>query len=143
MMKKHPYFGHTLSRDLNPQQIHPLSLKAPIVHVKAVIKKVEVDGESADGMHQHLLVNQIVVIEIRGAETSLVSDEAFVAIRYGDAEGIPGRIAGFAEGQPIELQGEYIDVNHAHKGVGNPGDSVIHFTHHPIGFVLYQGVRYE
>jgi hypothetical protein len=142
-MNKHPYFGHTLSRDLNPLQIHPLSLKAPIVHVRAVIKSVEKDGESADGMHQHLLVNQIVVIEIQGGDPSLVTDEAFVAIRYGDVEGLPTRIADFVEGQPIELQGEYIDVNHAHKGIGNPGDPVIHFTHHPIGFVIYHGIRNE
>jgi hypothetical protein len=39
-MNKHPYFGHTLSRDLNPLQIHPISLKAPIVHVRAVIKSI-------------------------------------------------------------------------------------------------------
>jgi hypothetical protein len=144
MLKKHPYFGHTLSFDLQPVQIHPLSLKAPIVHVKGIIKRVEEDGESASGMHQHLLVNQIVVIDIKGGTNpSIVSNEAFVAIRYGDAEGIPDRIAYFAEGQPIELQGEYVDENHAHKGIGNPGDPVIHFTHHPLGFVVYQGVRYE
>lgn len=143
MTKKHPFYGHTLTSDPLPQQNHPLSLHGPVIRVKAVIKVVEDDAEGAGAMHQHFLVNQIEVLDIRGADPSIVTDEAFVAIRYGDGEGLSQPIPGLAEGQSIELQGEYIDKNHAYATIGNPGDPVIHFTHHPVGFVVYQGVRYE
>jgi hypothetical protein len=143
MTKQHPAYGHILTSDPLPQQNHPLSLHGPVVHVKAVIKKMENDAEGAGAMHQHFLVHQIQVLDIRGADPSLVTDEAFVAIRYGDEEGLSRPIEGLAEGEPIELQGEYIDANHAYPSVGNPGDAVIHFTHHPVGFVVYHGVRYD
>lgn len=143
MTKKHPFYGHTLTSDPLPQQNHPLSLHGPVIRVKAVIKVVEDDAEGAGAMHQHFLVDQIEVLDIRGADPSIVTDEAFVAIRYGDGEGLSQPIPGLAEGQSIELQGEYIDKNHAYATIGNPGDPVIHFTHHPVGFVVYQGVRYE
>jgi hypothetical protein len=88
-------------------------------------------------------VNHIEVIDIRGAAPSLVTNEAFVAIRYGDREGLASPIPGLEAGKSIELQGEYIDLNHAYPTIGNPGDPVIHFTHHPVGFIVYQGYRYE
>ena len=95
------------------------------------------------GTHQHFLVHRIQVIDIDGAEKSLVTDEAFCAIRYGDNLGLKERIPDLKEGEEIELKGEYIDKNHALKGIGNPGDPVIHFTHHPVGFVNYHGNHYE
>lgn len=42
--------------------------------------------------------------------------EHFVAVRYGDQLGINKPIQGLKEGQPIELQGEYIDENHVYQG---------------------------
>lgn len=122
---------------------HPISLHAPVVHVKAVIKTVEQEADVHGVAHYHLLVNQIQVLSIEGGDASMVSDEAFCAIRYGDSEGISKPIPGLKAGNPIELQGEYIDKNHIYPTVGNPGDPVIHFTHHPVGFVVYEGQRYE
>ncbi|MDQ0199397.1 hypothetical protein [Neobacillus ginsengisoli] len=144
MKKHHPHFGHTIAD--YPMYHHrlPLSLHGPIVHINAIIKLVEEDDiDLTGGMHQHFLVNQIQVIDIQGAERTLVTDEAFCAIRYGDALGLKQRIPGLVEGEKIELKGEYIDKNHVLKGIGNPGDPVIHFTHHPVGFVNYQGNHYE
>ena len=95
------------------------------------------------GTHQHFLVHQIEVIDIVGGDKASVADEAFCAIRYGDNLGLKEKISGLKEGEEIELKGEYIDKNHALPGVGNPGDPVIHFTHHPVGFVNYNGKHYE
>ncbi|GIM47292.1 hypothetical protein DNHGIG_28410 [Collibacillus ludicampi] len=140
-MKFHPIFGHTLANDkMFP---HPLLLNAPVVHVKALIQAVEDDVIIHGVAHHHLLINNIEVITIHGEDESNVSDEAFVAIRYGDNMGLSGPIEGLEEGQEIELQGEYIDKNHVYESIGNPGDPVIHFTHHPVGFVIYKGIRYE
>lgn len=139
----HPIFGHTLANQSLPHHKYPQSLHAPLVHVKALIKQVEPAAKIHGVSHYHLLINQIRVISIHGADPSIVTDEAFVAIRYGDKMGLREPIKGLEAGQPIELQGEYIDKNHAYPSVGNPGDPVLHFTHHPVGFVIYKGKRYE
>ncbi len=74
---------------------------------------------------------------------SEVEPEAFVAIRYGDSLGLPKPIPDLKEGADIEMQGEYIDRKHASKSRDNPGDPVLHFTHHPLGYVVYEGHKYE
>jgi hypothetical protein len=140
---RHPIFNHYITDQFFEHQKHPISLHAPIVHVKAVIKKVEPEVKVQGVSHYHLLIHRIEVLAIEGADRSIVSDEAFCAIRYGDDLGISEPIPGLQEGNPIELQGEYIDANHAYPSIGNPGDPVIHFTHHPIGYVIYAGKRYE
>ena len=76
-------------------------------------------------------------------QVGLVKGDAFVAIRFGDHMGLKSQIPDLAEGQPIEMQGEYIDANHAYPSTGNPGDAVLHFTHHPVGYVLYHGQKYS
>lgn len=115
----------------------------PIVHVQAVIKKVERDGHHDHVLHHHLLIHQIQVMDTQEASPSLVAEEVFCAIRYGDAEGLGEPILGLEPGKPIELQGEYIDEQDAYASHGNPGDPVLHKTHHPFGFVQYEGKRYE
>jgi hypothetical protein len=140
---RHPIFNHRMAEHFMEHHKHPGSLHAPIVHVKATIKTVEPDVHVYGASHYHLLINRIQVLDIEGADPSLVSDEAFCAIRYGDDLGISEPISGLLQGKPIELQGEYIDENHVYPSIGNPGDPVIHFTHHPVGFVIYEGRRYE
>jgi subtilase family serine protease len=121
----------------NPTSDHP------VVQIIAVIDRVEPDVDVHGVQHHHLLVRDIHVVAIRGADARAISGYAFVAIRYGDCEGLQSPILGLAAGQEIELQGEYIPVNDVYPGVGNPGDPVIHFTHHPLGFVEYQGKVYQ
>ncbi|QDQ00024.1 hypothetical protein FOH38_05520 [Lysinibacillus fusiformis] len=143
-LQHHPHFGNTLADHFMEHHRNPLSFHAPIVHVKATIKLVEEDdSDSKGGKHQHILINNIQVIDIKGAPKSLVTEEAFCAIRYGDTLGLTKRIPDFKEGEEIELQGEYVDKTHAKVGIGNPGDPVIHFTHRPVGFVNYNGKHYE
>ncbi|EEM13588.1 hypothetical protein bpmyx0001_55920 [Bacillus pseudomycoides DSM 12442] len=143
-LQHHPHFGNTLADHFMEHHRNPLSFHAPIVHVKATIKLVEEDDSNSEGgTHQHFLINNIQVIDIKGAPKSLVEDEAFCAIRYGDKLGLKNPIPDLKEGEEIELQGEYVDKTHAKVGIGNPGDPVIHFTHHPVGFVNYNGKHYE
>jgi hypothetical protein len=70
----------------------------------------------------------------------------FVALRFGDRDGLNHPIRGLHPGQPIELQGEYIDSGHAYPtqdNEGHPPLPVLHFTHHPVGYVVYDGQRYD
>ncbi|MCM3273587.1 hypothetical protein [Paenibacillus elgii] len=143
---KHPHFGHTITNDSYGHQLHPLSLHAPVVHVKATIVKVYPDRERSGAMHQHFDVKINELISIKGADASLVdkNSDTFVAIRYGDNLGLADPITGITEGQEIELQGEYIDHNHAYPTEDNRDKyPVIHFTHKPVGFVIYQGKEYH
>ncbi|WP_018132241.1 hypothetical protein [Effusibacillus pohliae] len=143
MSDHHPIFGHTITNQRLGHHQHPLALHGPIVHIKSVIKTVEEDVRVQGVAHHHLLIHQTAVFDVRGGDPSIVKDEIFCSIRYGDSWGLNGPIPDLQAGQVIELQGEYIDKNHAYPSVGNPGDPVLHFTHHPVGFVIYQGVRYE
>ncbi|MDL2409460.1 hypothetical protein PY650_28270 [Rhizobium calliandrae] len=60
-------------------------------------------------------------------------------------EGLDHEIADLQEGRPIELQGEYIESGDAYPTEDNrdPVLPVLHFTHHPVGYVLYEGVHYS
>ncbi|HDX9613031.1 TPA: hypothetical protein ROY01_004142 [Bacillus toyonensis] len=143
-LQRHPHFGNILADHYMEHHRNPLSFHAPIVHVKGIIKLVEEDDSNPEGgTHQHFIITIIQVIDIKGAPKSLVDNEAFCAIRYGDNLGLKTPIPDLKKGNEIELQGEYIDKTHVKVGIGNPGDPVIHFTHHPVGFVSYNGVHYE
>ncbi|WAH37220.1 S53 family peptidase [Alicyclobacillus dauci] len=121
----------------------PRSPDHPMVRVLAMIQQVEQDADVKGVHHHHFLIRDIHVLAIRGATANDIKSYAFVAIRYGDSEGLPGPIPNLTAGQEIELQGEYIPINDVYPSVGNPGDPVIHFTHHPDGYVIYQGKKYE
>jgi hypothetical protein len=110
-----------------------------VAHVKATIKKIESSGHG----HQHLIIQNIRVINTENLNANTVENEAFVAIRYGDSLGLPAPVPDLKTGEEIEIQGEYIDRNHASKSSDNPGDPVLHFTHHPLGYVIYHGKKYE
>jgi hypothetical protein len=114
-----------------------------IVRVRGVIQQVEPDVESHGVHHHHLLVGQIEVLKVWNGTQQEVGDEVFVSIRFDDSLGLPGPIPDLKAGQPIELQGRYIPKNEAYPSVGNPGDPVIHETHHPFGYVVYDGQLYK
>ena len=59
--------------------------------------------------------------------------DVFVAIRYGDRMGILEPIPGLDPGVKLRLKGEWIPRDQA-QNHGGEKMSVLHFTHHPIGF---------
>ncbi|GEO26411.1 hypothetical protein AAC03nite_21960 [Alicyclobacillus acidoterrestris] len=133
----------SMRSDQAPSVLPKSTSKYPVIRVLATIHKVEADA-LVHGVHHHqLLLRDVHVLAIRGADPSIVKGYAFVAIRYGDDEGLSGPIPDLKAGRSIELQGEYIPQNDAYPSVGNPGDPVIHFVHHPIGFVEYEGKTYQ
>lgn len=103
------------------------------VHVKGTIKKVLPDDING-AKHQSIIVNNIQGV--------YKVSEVFCAIRYGDEEGLKSPIPDLKEGAQIELKGEFIATNHGYKQTSNE-DPVIHFTHYPVGFVVYNGVKYD
>jgi hypothetical protein len=67
----------------------------------------------------------------------------FVAARYGDAEGFREPVPNLTPGEPITIKGKFIPAWKAYKTADNPGYPVLHFTHHPLGYIIYGGVKYE
>jgi len=84
-----------------------------------------------------LILNNITLEYSQGLPDGLkVSPRIFVAIRFGDNEGLVDPVP-FQEGKMTRMQGEYIDSADAYPTDDNPGLSVLHFTHHPAGFVEF------
>lgn len=115
--------------------------------VTVVGRITEMDPRRQD---QRGVPHQIFTMEIRQVLDNRMRTDAAdgqlvtAAIRYGDAESIPEPIPGLKAGQPIALRGVYIARQDARDTDGDGVRlAVIHFTHRPLGWVLYQGRRYE
>jgi hypothetical protein len=122
------------------------SLGFPLARVKASIETVFGGPANHHGAnHQHFTVKINSIVRFDGGTAPPVGTVVFVAVRFGDSEGLDSEIVGLAAGKPIELQGEYIDAAGAYPTEDNtdPVRPVLHFTHHPVGFVDYDGTHYS
>ena len=66
--------------------------------------------------------------------SSIAGEDVFVAIRVGDSMGITKPIVGLEDGVGLDLKGEWIPKEKAFAH-GGRALSVLHFTHHPLGFI--------
>jgi hypothetical protein len=121
------------------QEISPDHSNRIIVTVTGTVS--EFRGYDHNHQHEFLLVDNIQVKQVKNGSASEIPHRAFVAIRI-DRQGIHQRIY-VHPGDPIELKGEFIPYNQAFKTRENCCDAVIHFTHHPVGYVLYHGKYYN
>jgi hypothetical protein len=107
-------------------------------HVQATVSRVFPDRYDHDGAeHQHIWIDRLEALD---GEADYAGD-VFVAVRVtngGVGEDIP-----FEEGTPVEMQGEWIPAEEATAGQDDPNLPVLHFTHRPVGFVVYEGETYE
>lgn len=156
-MSHHPHISHPHPTSLPgnrattilPHHRFPQSHGAPLARIKGTVVQVFSGPENHHGAnHQHFIVKIDQVKTLDGASfaaDTLVGTEVFVAVRFGDTEGLDHEIKGLEDQQPIELQGEYIASADAYptEDNTNPVRPVLHFTHHPVGFVDYQGVHYS
>jgi hypothetical protein len=104
---------------------------------ESVYCKPDLKGE----MHQHFYVDLDEVLE---GDSGLVDNTMiFVAARFGDSDGFLEPVPCLAPGKPIIIRGKFIPSWAAYKTEDNPGYPVLHFTHHPLGYIIYDGVKYE
>jgi endonuclease G len=108
-----------------------------IVEVTARLREREDNGND---LHVALL---ITVTELKEGDPAVNDDiqrvldggeDVFVAIRVGDGMGITRPIVGLKDGVGLDLKGEWIPKEKAFAHGGRPL-SVLHFTHHPLGFI--------
>ena len=107
-------------------------------HVSATVSRVFPDRVSHDGAeHQHIWIDKLTALD--GGED--YPGNVFVAIRI--TEGGVGTDIPFQQDTAVEAQGMFIPADQAEPGQDNQGLPVLHFTHRPVGFVIYEGEEYQ
>lgn len=115
-----------------------------MVTVAATIADIGADTHDAQGeRHQHLYVQITAVADNPDGADVQVGQRVQVAIHYGDAAGLPGPVPGLRVGEPITCRGRWVPLAQAYPSPDGEHLPVIHYTHHPLGWVLYQGTRYS
>jgi endonuclease G len=111
-----------------------------VVEVSAVVLVHEPDDTDGD-RHLRMKVRISEVVETDpDVDADLqrcftTGDAVFVAVRIGDRMGILNPpVDGLNEGSALHLRGEWIPLESA-QAHGGERMSVLHFTHHPIGFI--------
>ncbi|MCQ8276851.1 hypothetical protein NFI95_00100 [Acetobacteraceae bacterium KSS8] len=135
-----------IARTVSPTEASSLILRdqdgggrGTLRHVGANI--VKLFGEQVDiqgAAHQQLWIDRLTSLNQDGFA---YAGNVFVAIRITDG-GI-GREIPFEVGRKVEMQGMFIPADEATAGTNDPGLPVLHFTHRPVGFVVYDGVTYD
>jgi hypothetical protein len=131
-----PFFSH--KPEAKPKN-HLAQSNRTIVTVTGTVSDFR--GYDHNHNHEYLLVDNLHVKRIENGSTVSIPHRAFVAIRI-DQRGTHVPIY-VHKGDSIELKGEFIPYSQAYKTKQNCCDAVIHFTHHPIGYVFYHGKYYE
>jgi hypothetical protein len=129
-----------------PHHRFPGSLGYPLAHVLGTIDKVFASPENHHGAnHQQFTITVTMVLNFQGGSEDISGQAVFVAVRFGDSEGLDSEIPDLSVGNPIEIQGEYIDSAQAYPTQDNvnPTLPVLHYTHHPVGFIKYEGTVYS
>jgi hypothetical protein len=114
------------------------------VTVHGVITEIDPETRNHNGgRHQIFSVQIDRVIRHTASAPVKVGQTVNVAIRFGDGQGLPDPVPGLALGEPITLCGAYVKFEAAYPEEDGDRHAVIHYTHHPIGWVEYKGVHYE
>lgn len=112
-----------------------------VVEVEASLTVREPDDlDNNGGKHYRLRIAVTKIVkddpdvskDVKNAKAT--GRDVFVAIRFGDSMGIQETIKGMNAGAALKLKGEWITKEKA-RAHGGEKMSVLHFTHHPLGFV--------
>jgi endonuclease G len=115
--------------------------KRNVVEVNANLRVRESDDLDNNGGKPYRLRIQVTKILANATEVSTDLKDAqktgrdiFLAIRFGDAMGIHDKIKGLTAKAQLHLKREWITKEKTHDH-GGEKMSVLHFTHHPLGFI--------
>lgn len=123
------------------RRIKKLQQQRPnVVEINAILVHREPDDTNpSGGRHVQLLATVQKILKSAPDVAADLKDaqrtrrEIFIAIRVGDSQGILEPIKGLKTGAALHLRGEWITREKA-KSHGGARMSVLHFTHHPVGF---------
>ncbi len=111
-----------------------------VVEIAAsVVDYLGIDTEGGDS-HQQMILNVTDAIQddpdIHDDLQRVIDDkeEVFLSVRFGDRMGLQQPVPGVKDGSELRVRGEWITKEKAYAH-GGKKLSVIHFTHHPLGFI--------
>jgi hypothetical protein len=123
------------SKETPDTKENPVSKEYPVTVEASVVKVLPDDEKGAK--HQRFLIHIDKVLENPKSVSIDTNRNVLVALRYGDKNGIPERLRlEHAIGKHMELKGMYVPKD------GNQ-DPVLHFTHHPVGYVKFDNHIYR
>ncbi len=127
-----------------PHHKYWISLGAPLIRVAASVAMVfEEFGFHHAAQHQHFVVDSVQIEYSEGLPNLfVVPSKMFVALRFGDGMGLDAPVP-LKIGDHVLIQGEYLNVGGVYKMADNHALPVLHFCHHPVGFVQVDGVKYQ
>lgn len=130
-----------ISCDSNAYKTKEIDLKSKtVIRVKATIK--EVFPLSDKDSHIRLVINNVRLLFSQNLERTEHFGSLYVAIRRNVSTADRKVLRGLTKGSSIELKGEYIPLANTYNVEENPGLPVLHYTHSPVGYVLYQDNYY-
>lgn len=114
-----------------------------VVVVRAtVLHELPADTDTTPPLHQLFFVR---IDRVRKNPMHVPIDvgaPTLVAVHYGDPKGLPAPIPNLEPGQPITIKGTYLPAAYAHRGPDGAIHPVLHWAHHPKGWVVYRTRRY-
>jgi hypothetical protein len=124
-----------------PRAQQPLMLKKLKDRNTAEVNATVSDDQGEEGQHYHKLLTVTSLIEVSPSVEDDVNNclndglPVFLAVRYGDQMGLSEPIpSGFGMNDTLHIKGEWIPADKAFNH-GGEKMSVLHFTHHPLGFI--------
>jgi endonuclease G len=111
-----------------------------VVEVSAKLRRREDGGGD---LHVQMLITLTGLLEGSPAVNADVErvlaagEDVFLAVRTGDSMGITEPIQGLVTGVGLDVKGEWIPQDQAFAH-GGRAMSVLHFTHHPVGFICVE-----
>ncbi len=137
-VKEQMTFIHTLPLESQPAYLTTLAFK-DVVEVNAtILKRLPDDTATPKHYQMNITLNQLASFPPDVKDDILESKNkhlpVFLAIRFGDRQGILNPIkTGMNNGDKLHLKGQWITRDNA-QSHGGARMSVLHFTHHPLGF---------
>lgn len=129
---------HSLPIEIQPAFLTSLVFKDVVELNATVLKRLPDDTAAPKHYQMNIILNQLTsfspdvkddILECRNKALPV-----FLAIRYGDRDGIADPInKSMNNGDKLHLKGQWITRDKAFSH-GGSRMSVLHFTHHPIGF---------
>ncbi|TAK64644.1 DNA/RNA non-specific endonuclease [Methylobacter sp.] len=111
-----------------------------VVEIETIVAEYLGIENNGGDRHQHVILTVTESIEgdqdVNADLQRVIADQeqVFLSIRFGDRLGLARPVPSIQTGTALRLRGEWITKERAYAH-GGERMSVMHFTHHPIGFV--------
>lgn len=111
-----------------------------VVEIEASVVEYKGLDSSGGDNHQHIIITVTKIInDDKDVASDLIrvqsnNEKVFLSIRFGDQMGLKKPLQNISPSTTLRLKGEWITKEKAYSH-GGEKMSVIHFTHHPLGFV--------